>query len=522
MKKGKKLFFIYLFILLFLLFFLYIFYLDLNSLLFIVLLLLLIVFYKFIGHKTHLLTPLLDDINIIDSRVLAKESIILMFSSSIFKKYKILYDIIFFAYFILFPWNWMTYIVIYIYSKIFGVKVWINGNKDIFFKKYFNIDTRNVNLWSDDSIFIIIFNWTVKYPILRFLFIPMKMRSIIFSLKDYNLFYFLYCILLFYIIYLNFIADLLFFDKILLIYICMSFVWPLMTFIYIEIFDKHENIFFNFHPNISFYLLNDYNSLTWRLFGLYIEAVNEMNNNYLFHKYGFFNSALTAYCSEIVNISNESLKYEKNYGVSFFAYRVLIIYINTLQIYSSFYYLGNNINFIIENYKYWLILLMDMRRLIGYDKKDWMLWPKYFYISALKFSNKNLWEILVNDLNELICIPKEFVLSNKLYNNLLLNTIFLYSKVLEDYKINNIKYTFLFYDYKHKVKDENRDINEEDDFISSLDLSNTVDEEFFENIHQEVEEYYFKEYEKLEDKNVLISNKQLDKIKKIIKDEWNC
>jgi len=422
-----------------------------------------------------------------------KDQMIISFFNKIFVDNKILYDIIFFAYFILFPWNWMTYIVIYLNSKIFGVKVWINGNKDVFFKKYFNIDTRNVNLslLRQYKIYLL-YNWIIKYPILRLLLIPNKIRVNIWQNDFFWPFkFFSMCLYAFLFLYYN-VFDYDFPTLLFFFYLYLSVIWPIIIIINVKYRGFKEDIeYLYLYPSINVYALNSSNSITWKLFSLYVETVNEMNNDYLFHKYGF-------YGDKGINIDhyykmNIWLEYEKNYGISFLLYRILVLRISVYNI--SGIILDNSkfeeYSFCKENYKYLLFLMMDMRRFIGFKDCDLLHDENTVFKSYL---DEELWTNFKNFIiNEKTVIPKEFVLSNKLYNNL----------------FNNIKYINYFSDYldiDSLINNEKKlDIDYESNFIK------------IRIIYKEALESYIKEYEKLEDKNVLISNEQLKKLKRMTK-----
>jgi len=544
-------------------------YFEIDILFRAIIILMLMMVYKWIGHKIGIVreTYKIDFDEILHSKERenskkVKERMIKIFSSKIFKKHKILYDIIFFAYFILFPWNWISYIVIYIYSKIFGIKVWINGNKDVLFKKYFNIDVKSINLSLNNNKIYKVYNWVIKYPILRLLLMPNKIRMNIWKRKSYMellrvryLAYIISVILLYYGYY-DFINGLNLWEKLSLVYVYIAIIWPIIMYLYIEYGDKHLEYSLYLYPNVNIYITNNSNSITWNLFGVYIKTVNEVSNGYLFIKYDFSSddgmkkdhyrkinvdekSGLF-----ILNLSYEEIwRYEKNYGVSFFVYRVLNLRMSYYQAdkVKKLYEIGveklgrevvekEYLKYVfrsIEVYKYWLILMMDIRRLIGYKREDWILLPKNCL--ANRYSMDELSSEIKKEFDIAIKISNKFVLSNKLYNNLLRNVGYFF---LNDFDIIQIDNTWEEWEREeilgikeslmNKLAKENKNENGWSYWWENLEGREEwekYDNEYLESICREVEEYYIKEYEKLEDKNVLISNKQLKKIKKIIKED---
>jgi len=540
-------------------------YFDVSILIKALVILMLMMVYKWIGHRVgiNIETHKIDFDEILHSKETenskkVKERMVKIFSSKIFKKHKILYDIIFFAYFILFPWNWVSYIIIYIYSKIFGIKVWINGNKDVLFKKYFNKDVKSINLSLNNNKIYKIYNWVIKYPILRLLLIPRKIRKNIWKRKSYvellrvrYLAYIISVILLYYGYY-DFINGLNLWEKLSLVYVYVAIIWPIIMYLYIEYGDKHLEYGSFLYPNVNIYAINSTNSITWNLFGVYIEAVNEVSNGYLSFKYDFFgnNGIKIDHYRKInvdekpslfiINLSYEEIwRYEKNYGVSFLAYRILNLRMSYYQadMVKKLYEIGvkklgrevvdkEYIKYVfrsVEVYKYWLILMMDMRRLIGYKKEEWMLLPKNCFAEYEDSDIKTK-----EELDDKITIPEKFVLNNKLYNNLLRNVNYFFLNDFNIIQINNLweewereEILGIKESLMNKLAKESKSENSRDYWwgLEGREEFEEYDNEYLEGICREVEEYYFKEYEKLEDKNVLISNKQLKKIKLIIEND---
>jgi len=87
---------------------------------------------------------------------------------------------------LLMPWNWLwLFLVIANYNR-WMLLVWLNGNCEIFFKRYFNWDCRKFIGYLNNCYYSSIgklINWFIYYPIYRLYFLIVTIRSGILSTK---------------------------------------------------------------------------------------------------------------------------------------------------------------------------------------------------------------------------------------------------------------------------------------------------------------------------------------------------
>lgn len=505
----------------------------------------------------------------------------------IFKKYPWILDIIY----IILKYNpllWMLQISRWINEKVYDVIVIINGNKDIFFKKHFKIDATKWDWSIGTNKYYIWLKFIFIYPLVRMLLLPRKIREKILEKKSYRgllrvrFFVYIYSIILLYYGYYDFIVWLTFYQKIIIIYVYFAIIWPIL--LYIDIwFNKDKGL--DHYPYI-YPLLTDScdqsNSLS-----LYIYNEYGTNYNAYFFKTSyklkifstfttfsvFSNRYLKTYVSETDKIFiagpiyeksisyKERWIYEKAYGISFIAFRemflkdsmhssldrLILIYKKGEETFGKEYinrvyreYLNKAILVYINK----LFLAMDIRRLLGFSRNEWMYWPKnelenpYRMIFDLEEQIKGVRKLLIEKININI-VPEKYI-GIKLYNKILRYvdifelSIFLGKEIEWTYPVLELsekgeevllrKLAFDAYEKnpewdKEEKKEEYWDpqitpvIGYEWSFITAekttREEGKEYDYEFLNEICKNVESQYMEEYEKLKTKNELVSEKHI-------------
>jgi len=491
-------------------------------------------------------------------------------NSNLCKKYPIILDILFWM-FRLMPWNIYGLLLLRIGVMVFNLTIWINSNKDIYYKK------REVDKTKKDWSLLrykswIYIKWILIYPLLRLLLIPKRIRKRIFMYQSIidlirvRFVAYIYSIMYITIGYYDYIKEINWGYKLLMLYIILAVLWPLYV-KYLDIRGMNEKVEqeYEFVRPTFFELTKiEKTSITQYLFSLYMEQIFIEKNGYIQKKYkvvggnGYgeivcmlFVWKLSIYAKQVYPNIELKWKYEKLYGISY------IIYINLLSSYVSTHldwnltiyekgekelgkeYMEKKYKIVLkkleELYKCRQLLLMDMRRLMGFKKEEWIVQPK----AELKLYSEEEIDYFLGVIKELDSnsfykvVPKNYIFSFELYNRLfylgmhlkiwkreidaldlkfgenkeyVMLDIMKKKKKMEKLNINDIyeeeKVRKFFYYYELHILQPVYEVREE----RGEDIYNY---KYFEDICKEVEDVYFKEYENIKDPYSLISEKYI-------------
>lgn len=318
------------------------------------------------------------------------------------------------------PLNWHWIIIQWIAVKLYYMKVWINGNKDVFFKKYFKIDSRQ---WFTILYTIEIqkkvqkeYKWYYRIKLIyRGIFINPFLRMIMFPsyikekiLQRYWMEFFkirliglIYSIIFaFYGLY-GFLNSLSWIWIIIIIYIYFAVIWPGLSYITYVSYRRLVNLDI-IHPNLLEIIENlEKRTLIYKFLSIFIIFVNTYYENYILKKFNIYNlngsisnsKFIILFSSyKIVNFYNpmdvDILNfwiYEKSYSIPILLYYYnLRLYWMDLWHYELYNFEGKRLygvkewnEFIKEHkeraYDYHKVIsyiFMDCRRYLGVDIED--------------------------------------------------------------------------------------------------------------------------------------------------------
>lgn len=199
---------------------------------------------------------------------------------------------------ILMPWNLFWYILITIIVNNKLMKVWLNGNKDIFFFKYFKYDIRPVYeryiIWYYDNIdkYVRIF---VHEPFNRMIIMPTIIRNSLihasfFSILKARMFMFVFISILVYTGINEYLHQPLYI-WIIIIYIYLLLVWPRIIKMFNIEYANYEGQYYSYAtPQTIFlaFLLVQQNSVSFQCFRYFLfYLTNSKINSYICLYYYF-------------------------------------------------------------------------------------------------------------------------------------------------------------------------------------------------------------------------------------------
>jgi len=562
--------------------FIYLGYLNIEMLIRAFILMLLLVSYKWLAHNVGIKRGFLSRYMTFEEWLKDTDSsnnqkkiwlwfiLFLMNPNRVEKKW--IMDILFWGFRIIPFWNWVGSFVVRIWLFFYDIRVLISTNRDIYYKK--RGKNKTVDVWSIYRFkYGWIFNWVIIYPIYRIFLYPDYIRQRIFDyaylweIVRIRIIVYFYGIIYIYMGYYEYIGGMNWEYWLLIVYIYFAIIWPIILYIKdrfneIRKWDPYKK------PTIKLMLKKE--SVSKLLFKLYLDVVYLFKNSYIQVKYNYSKELLSKGRVRKIMLATDTFSgdiegiwnYEKLYGVSFIVYRIIFNKYTASFFYIKYWlYLEGikklGLNFmkrydkVIERmkdlYRCSQFFKMDLRRLMGYKKEEWLLEINK-ELQYLKFEKK-LSKILNSEMIFYNKVPKNYIFSFSLYNKL-----FYYFEILISIENNQL----LEFNKDARILDNvdtliinlakkgdfitvnkyelmcKKDFNEDDLFKVSegckkymdYNINNLIiaddyevyDYKFFKDLCKEYKLEYNREYEKLKDEYNLVSEKYIKEyVKKYMK-----
>ena len=147
------------------------------------------------------------------------------------------------------PWNWMSLFIIWVWEKGYKLRILINSNKDIYYKKK-GINKVYSYLGMNKWRYYYIIEWVVVFPFLRLLLIPLKLRVKIFlypsiwELLRINVIVILYSVVYMCVIYYVYITIFNICVFLGLLYLYLAIVWPSILYMKYKYFENENDYMF--------------------------------------------------------------------------------------------------------------------------------------------------------------------------------------------------------------------------------------------------------------------------------------
>ena len=231
------------------------------------------------------------------------------------------------------PFNLHFVFLQWIWKKFYYFFVFMNGNKDIFFKYFFNIDS--TQWFAISSKFSYWFKYVLQsifiFPFLRMMFFPSYIKEKILMRHWYEFFKirfiaFFYSVVFFYNGISEFISNIPFSWKIVIVYVYFAVLLPLFS--VIPFFRGHLHSIEMLNPKLFTILISlNVRTLSYRFLFLFIKRFNSFNDNYISRRYhySYYMMNIDFYYMNCVipNIHDKDLNfwiYEKSHAVPPFLY----------------------------------------------------------------------------------------------------------------------------------------------------------------------------------------------------------